>query len=70
MSADSAILALAQSDGDDRLVAADEPLAGLQARCGGTIPGTIAIPALLELVRKVRAYGLKLARIVRARDGN
>lgn len=70
MSADSAILALAQSDGDDRLVAADEPLAGLQARCGGTIPGTIAIPALLELVRKVRAYGLKLARIVRASDGN
>ncbi|MDE2437149.1 MAG: HAMP domain-containing histidine kinase [Sphingomonadales bacterium] len=38
-------------------------------RCGGEIPGTIAVPSLLELVRKARAYGLKLGRTIRANDG-
>lgn len=47
-------LAKARSDRDDRLIEADEPLAGLQLRCGGELPGIIAIPALLELVRKAR----------------
>lgn len=56
-------------DAADRLVSADEPLAGLQLRCGGEVPGEIAIPALHELVSKVRAYNLKLARTVRATDG-
>ncbi|WP_367183290.1 sensor histidine kinase [Novosphingobium sp.] len=50
-------------------MSADEPLAGLQLRCGGEIPGEIAIPALRDLVRKVRSYNLKLARTVRATDG-
>ena len=45
-------LARALSDGDDRLVSADEALANLQLRCGGELPGTIAVPALLEAVRK------------------
>jgi len=58
----------ASSDGEDRLISADPLLAELQARCGGTIPGTIAIPALLEAVRKARRYGLKLARPVMAQD--
>lgn len=62
-------LAGARSDGEDRLVAADEPLASLQRRCGGEIPGTIAIPAVLELVRKARHFRLKLARAVTAQDG-
>lgn len=62
-------LAQARSDGDDRLVSADDPLAGLQLRCGGEIPGVIAVPALLELVRKARGYKLKLARTIRASDG-
>ncbi|MBS0473584.1 MAG: HAMP domain-containing histidine kinase [Proteobacteria bacterium] len=62
-------LAQARSDGDDRLVSADEPLAGLHLRCGGEIPGIIAIPALLELVRKAQTYNLKLARTIRATDG-
>ena len=65
----AAILARAVSDGDDRLVTADEPLAGLQLLCGGELPGTIAIPALLETVRKARRYGLRLARAIAAQDG-
>lgn len=66
----SALLAQAYCDGDDRLIAADEPLAGLQLRCGGEVPGTIAVPTLLELVRKARNYRLKLARSIRANDGS
>lgn len=65
----SAILARGACDGDDRLTYADEPLAGLQLACGGSLPGTLAIPALLELVRKARGFGLKLARTLRATDG-
>lgn len=64
------VLARGRSDGQDRLMSADEPLAGLQLRCGGDLPGTIAIPALLETVRKARRYGLKLARPINAQDGN
>lgn len=63
------VITQARSDAHDRLVLADEPLAGLQLRCGGELPGTIAMPALLELVRKARSYGLKLARTIRANDG-
>lgn len=62
-------LAYARTDGDDRLVEAQEPLAGLQLRCGGEIPGTVAIPELLALVRKSRQYGLRLARLIAAQDG-
>jgi len=61
-------LAKARSDADDRLIEADEPLAGLQRRCGGELPGMIATPALLELVRKARRYGLRLARPIQALD--
>jgi len=60
----------AVSDADDRLILADEPLAGLQLRCGGELPGTIAVPALLETVRKSRHYQLKLARMLSAQDGS
>lgn len=70
MSRDGAILARAVSDRDDRLISADEPLAGLQLRCGGELPGVIAIPALLEAVRKARLYRLKLARSITAQDGS
>lgn len=45
-------------DGSDCLVEADDPLAGLQIRCGGKMPGMLAIPALLALVRKVRHAGI------------
>lgn len=63
-------IAQASTDGDDRLLEADEPLAGLQLRAGGEIPGTIASPALLELVRKARRLGLKLGQPIKARDAN
>ena len=69
MTAPSAALARATSDADDRLVSADEPFARLQLRCGGLLPGTIAIPALLEAVRKSRRYELKLAREIVAQNG-
>jgi signal transduction histidine kinase len=52
----------------ERMVSADEPLAGLQLRCGGQIPGVIAIPTLLTLVRKARRQRLRLARKITAHD--
>ncbi len=57
------------SDSQERLIEADEPLAGLQRQCGGELPGTIAIPALLELVRKCRSFGLKTSQAIEALDG-
>jgi signal transduction histidine kinase len=63
-----AFFAKARTDGRDWLVEADEPLAGLQLRSGGELPGIVATPALLELVRKARRYGLKLARAIQAQD--
>ncbi len=64
------VLAIGRCDSDGQLVSAGEPLASLQLACGGTIPGTIAIPALHELVAKAQAFGLKLARVIRAHDGH
>ncbi len=69
MNAASIDLARAVSDGEDRLISADGPLARLQVRCGGDVPGTIAVQALLEAVRKSRRYGLKLARSISAQTG-
>jgi signal transduction histidine kinase len=63
------LLACAFSDGEDRLVSADEPLAGLQHSCGGEVPGMIAVPELLEIVRKARQYQFRLARSIQAHDG-
>lgn len=59
----------AVSDGADMLISADKAIAALQLRCGGDLPGMIAVPALLEVVRKARRYGLKLARTIQAQDG-
>ncbi|MEM6476111.1 MAG: HAMP domain-containing sensor histidine kinase [Pseudomonadota bacterium] len=57
------------TDDRDRLVTADEPLADLQERCGGGIPGMLAVPELLELVRQSRKMGLAMARDFSAFDG-
>lgn len=57
------------TDGDDRLLSADAPLAELHVRCGGEIPGKIAVPELLDLVRQGRLMGLRLAREFEAFDG-
>jgi len=70
MAAHDAVLARARTDAADRLIEADEPLAGLQRRCGGDLPGTVAVPQLLEVVRKARTLGLKLARTITALDGD
>ncbi|WP_226636729.1 sensor histidine kinase [Novosphingobium profundi] len=69
MRSDGTILARGQSDAQDCLLSADEPLAGLHLRCGGQLPGPIAVPELMELVRKARRYGFRLARAVSAHDG-
>ena len=70
MSEPAPALATANCDTSGQLVSAQEPLAGLQLACGGTIPGAIAIPALAELVDKARNFGLRLARVFRAFDGH
>ena len=51
----------ARSDVQDRLIAADERISTMQRNCGGDMPGLIAVPELMQLVRKARAYGMKLA---------
>jgi hypothetical protein len=57
-------LAHGVSDPDDRFTDASEVLADWQRRCGGELPGVIAIPALLELVRSARRAGTPLARTI------
>lgn len=69
MPAGGTILALGVSDREDRLVSAEEPLAGLQLRCGGALPGTIAVPQLLELVREVRRRRHRQVGAISACDG-
>jgi len=64
-----ALLARASCDGNDVLTSADELVATLQDRCGGDVPGALAIPALREIVQRARALGLKLARRMEASDG-
>ncbi|MEP2234968.1 MAG: HAMP domain-containing sensor histidine kinase [Alteripontixanthobacter sp.] len=65
-----AFIAKARTDAQDRLIEADEPLAGLHVSCGGEAMGTLAIPELLAMVRKARKYGVPLARSIVANDGD
>ena len=60
--------ARARTDARDWLIEADEPLAGMQLRNGGELPGPIVAPDLLQLVRKARNYRFRLARMIDARD--
>ena len=62
-------LARGRTDAEDRLIEADEPIAGLQRDCGGDIPGPLAIPALLEQVRRARMAGARLAGAIEALGG-
>ena len=57
------------TDDRDRLISADTPLALLQERCGGALPGVLAIPELREQVQHARAMGLRIARSFSAFDG-
>ncbi len=63
-------LARGRTDAGDRLVEADEPIAGLQRDCGGEIPGPLAIPALLEQVRRATAAGARLSGAIEAFGGD
>jgi len=65
----SIIAAHGLTDEQDRLIRADEPLAELQEACGGRLPGALAVPELLELVRQCRKLGLRIAREFSAFDG-
>ena len=67
---DSLLGAYGLTDARDRLLSADAPLADLQERCGGHLPGTLAIPELLALVKQARAMGLRIARAFSAFDGD
>jgi signal transduction histidine kinase len=69
-SRDTLLGARGLTDARDWLLNADEPLAELQVRCGGRLPGPLAIPELLELVRQGRRMGLKIAREFSAYDGD
>ncbi|GAB4472521.1 MAG: hypothetical protein OHK0018_02440 [Erythrobacter tepidarius] len=66
---DTQIGARGLTDARDWLLDADETLAELQARCGGRVPGPLAIPELRALVQQARALGLKIARGFTAFDG-
>jgi signal transduction histidine kinase len=68
--ADSLLGAYGLTDVHDRLLSADAPLAELHERCGGDLPGTLAIPELLALVQQARRMGLRLARAFSAFDGD
>lgn len=57
------------TDEHDRLLSADDPLIELHERCGGSLPGVLAVPELLELVQQSRRMGLKIAREFSAFDG-
>jgi signal transduction histidine kinase len=65
----SIVAARGLTDDQDRLVMADEPLAELQESCGGIVPGVLAVPELLELVRQCRELQLKIAREFNVFDG-
>ena len=58
------------TDAHDRLLSADAPLADLQERCGGQLPGTLAVPELLAMVQQSRRMGLRIARSFSAFDGD
>ncbi len=58
----------ARCDRDGRLLEADEPLSGLQLRNGGEIPGPLAVPALLSLIRTAQKNNIKLSRTIRMLD--
>lgn len=66
----SLLAARGLTDGEDRLLTADQPLAELQQRCGGRMPGKLAVPELLELVQQGRRMGLRIAREFSAIDGD
>lgn len=66
----SLLTARGLTDNLDRLLTADEPLAELHENCGGRLPGTLAVPEILELVREGRRMNLRISRSFQAFDGD
>lgn len=62
-------VARGRCEGSDRLVEAEPALAALQRACGGELPGIVAVPALLELLRQAWTLRHRLARRIHAQDG-
>lgn len=58
----------ARLDGDDRLVAADEPLQAIDARAGGAIGQPLAVPELAALGRLARRLGVEVSRAATIAD--
>ncbi|MEO1488589.1 MAG: HAMP domain-containing sensor histidine kinase [Pseudomonadota bacterium] len=66
----SLLAARGLTDDRDRLLTADDALAELHEACGGTLPGILAVPELLDLVQQGRRLGLRIAREFSAFDGD
>ncbi|HEV2816558.1 MAG TPA: PAS domain-containing sensor histidine kinase [Allosphingosinicella sp.] len=56
-------------DAEGRLVAADPPLAALQAQAGGDEGGVLAVPQIAALARLARRLGITISRAAIAADG-
>ena len=56
-------------DAEGRLVAADPPLAALQAQAGGDEGGMLAVPQIAALARLARRLGITISRAALAADG-
>jgi signal transduction histidine kinase len=56
-------------DAQGRLVAADPPLAALQAQAGGDEGGVLAVPQIATLARLARRLGITISRAAIAADG-
>ncbi|WP_128892693.1 sensor histidine kinase KdpD [Erythrobacter sp. HKB08] len=63
-------LARARVDGEAVLLEAQDPLATLQLRCGGELPGPLAIPELREAVLQCIDKGVTVSRAFSAFDGD
>ena len=58
------------TDDRDRLLSAEDELAALQKKCGGHLPGKLAVPQLLELVQQSRLSGTAQTQRFSAFDGD
>lgn len=57
-------------DAEDRLVAADPPLAALNERAGGRADGPLSVPQIAALARLARRLGITVSRAAIAADGD
>ena len=67
--ASEADMVIGRVDSEGRLVAADPPLAALQASAGGDEGGVLAVPQIAALARLARRLGITISRAALAADG-